>query len=101
MPYCLPAGFCQWTIFSLLYVDADHYISMFDICQAEKLMNRFEAGTQPPKKQERKICPNNWKGKMVTPCLAPVSRCVASEQEKRVRIPLNGLERLCGAVYEK
>jgi hypothetical protein len=36
-----------------------------------------------------------------SPAFAPVSRCVASEQEKRVRIPLNGLERLCGGVCEK
>jgi hypothetical protein len=33
--------------------------------------------------------------------LAPVSVRVPSEQEKRVQIPLKGLERLYGAVCEK
>jgi hypothetical protein len=32
---------------------------------------------------------------------APVGRCVPSEQEKRVRIPLKSLERLCGNLCEK
>jgi hypothetical protein len=33
--------------------------------------------------------------------LAPVSRYVPSEENQRVRIPLQNLKRLCGAVCEK
>jgi hypothetical protein len=43
----------------------------------------------------------NVQGTDASPAFATVSRCVPSEQETRVRIPLNGLERLWVGLCEK
>jgi hypothetical protein len=45
--------------------------------------------------------PRNWSSKKKGPAFTPVSRCVPLEQEKRVRIPFQDLERLYGGVCEK